>query len=67
MVPELLFDLTVPAVTYIVLLIMRELKIFKMIVVIVVAGIVALFERLKTKYEQAIKEIDEVQITPTKG
>jgi len=64
---ELLVYLTVPAVTYIALLIMRELKILQMVVVIVCAGIVALFEMLKSKYDQAIKEIDEVQIRPTKG
>jgi hypothetical protein len=58
MVPELLIYLTVPAVTYVVLLIMRELKIFRMAVVIVLAAIMALCERLNRMYNEAAKEIE---------
>ena len=54
----LLIRLTVPAITYIVLLIMRELKLFKMVVVIVLDAITVLFERLDKRYNEAAKEIE---------
>lgn len=55
----ILIYLTVPAIAFVVLLICIELNVFRMVIVIVLACFTALFERLKMKYEQAIKEIDE--------
>lgn len=49
--------LTVPAIAFIVLLIMYELKIFRMAVVIVLAAMVALFEKLDKRYRKAEEEI----------
>jgi hypothetical protein len=53
----ILIYLTVPALVFIMFLIMVELKIFHMAVVIVIAAIVALFEKLDKKYDKAIEEI----------
>lgn len=61
----ILVSLTVPAIAFIALLILYELKIFRMAVVIVLAGIAALFERLDKRYSKAEKELnDRLQIRP---
>jgi hypothetical protein len=54
----ILIYLTVPALVFIILLIMIELKIFHMAVVIVLAAIAELFERLNKKYDKAMEEIE---------
>jgi hypothetical protein len=53
----ILLYLTVPALVFIIILIMIELKIFQMAIVIVLAAIAALFERLDKKYDKASEEI----------
>jgi cell division protein FtsL len=57
----ILIYLTVPALVFIILLIMVELKIFHMAVVIVLAAIAALFEKLDKKYDKAKQEINDPQ------
>jgi hypothetical protein len=55
----ILLYLTVPAILFIAILIAIELKIFRMAVVIVLAAMAALFEKLDRKYEKAIEEIEK--------
>jgi hypothetical protein len=52
----ILIYLTVPAIMFIILLIMIELNIFKTAVAIVLAAKAALFERPDNKYEKAMEE-----------
>lgn len=54
----ILIYLTVPAVAFIVLLICYELKIFRMAVVIVLAAMAALAERMSNRWSEARKEIE---------
>jgi hypothetical protein len=61
----LLFYLTVPAICFVVVLMEFELKIFRMAIVIILTGIVVLFEWMDKRYAEASKEIDEtLQIRP---
>jgi hypothetical protein len=57
---DILFYLTVPPALLIILILLYELKIFRMAIVVVIAAIVALFDRLDKKYNQAAKEIENI-------
>jgi hypothetical protein len=54
----ILIRITLPVVAYIALLICIHLKIFRMVITILPAAIVALFEKLDRRYEKAAKEIE---------
>jgi hypothetical protein len=53
----ILLYLTVPPALMILAIVLYELKIFRMAVVIVLAAMAALFEKLDKRYERARKEI----------
>jgi hypothetical protein len=54
---DILFYLTVPPALLIILILLYELKIFRMAIVVVIAAIVALFEKLNKKFEKAMEEM----------
>jgi hypothetical protein len=53
----LLYLIVIPAL-YVVVLLLYELKIFRMIVVIALAFIIALFDHLDKRYAEAKKELE---------